>query len=48
LKDETNYLFLTYPNNPCGTSLSREKLKQIADICRKYNCYVVADEIYSE
>lgn len=28
--------------------MEKEKLKEIAGICRKYGCYIVSDEIYSE
>lgn len=48
LAGQNNYLFLTYPNNPMGITIGREKLKEIAAICRRHGCYVVSDEIYSE
>jgi len=39
-------LILNYPNNPSGFTLSEDRLKQIADVCRKYRILVISDEIY--
>ena len=41
-------LILNYPNNPTGTSYSLSQLKPLADVCRKHNILVIADEIYGE
>lgn len=41
-------LILNYPNNPTGVSYSPEQLKALADILRKHNVIVIADEIYGE
>ena len=42
-KYDVNFKF---PNNPTGTT--NQDLKNIADICKKYNILVISDEIYSE
>src|SRR5690606_3890090 len=41
-------LILPYPNNPTGAVMTVEELKAIADIVKKHDLLVVADEIYSE
>ena len=39
-------LVLNYPNNPSGLTLSRSRLKEIAEVCRHYHIIVISDEIY--
>ncbi len=39
-------LLLNYPNNPTGKSYSYNQLKALADVCRKHQIIVIADEIY--
>lgn len=46
--DRPKLLILNYPNNPTGTTYSVEELNDLADVCRKQNVIVVADEIYGE
>ncbi len=41
-------LFLTYPNNPTGTSYTADELTELATIARRYNIIVMSDEIYGE
>ena len=41
-------LILNYPNNPTGTTYSPKQLESLADVCRKHNVLVIADEIYGE
>lgn len=45
---KTKAVLLCYPNNPTGTQLEREDLELIADIVRKHDLLVIADEIYAE
>ncbi len=40
-------LVLNNPNNPSGVVYSKEELGEIADVCRKNNTLVLADEIYA-
>ncbi|MHA1672437.1 MAG: pyridoxal phosphate-dependent aminotransferase [Promethearchaeota archaeon] len=40
-------LLLTYPNNPTGTTFSREELQALAETARKLNMIILADEIYA-
>ncbi|MDY0078102.1 MAG: aminotransferase class I/II-fold pyridoxal phosphate-dependent enzyme [Bacteroidales bacterium] len=39
-------VILNYPSNPTGCTYSAEKLKQLAQVARKYQVVVVSDEIY--
>ena len=41
-------LVLPYPNNPTGAIMTKEDLEPIAEIVKKYDLYVLSDEIYSE
>ncbi len=44
---KTKALMINNPSNPTGMLYSREELEVIAEICRKHDIYVIADEIYS-
>ena len=39
-------LILCNPSNPCGKVFSREELLCIADIVRRYDAWVITDEVY--
>ena len=39
-------LILCNPSNPCGKVFTREELELIADLARKYDAYVITDEVY--
>ncbi|MQS89130.1 aminotransferase class I/II-fold pyridoxal phosphate-dependent enzyme [Companilactobacillus mishanensis] len=41
------FLF-NYPTNPTGVSYTRPELEKLADVLRKYDIFVISDEIYSE
>ncbi|MGQ9678743.1 MAG: pyridoxal phosphate-dependent aminotransferase [bacterium] len=44
----TKLIIINSPGNPTGGVLTREDLRQIADVALKYNVWILADEIYSE
>ncbi len=44
---KTRMLILNSPHNPCGSMLSREDLRQIADLAAKHDFWILSDEIYS-
>ncbi|KIL80400.1 N-acetyl-L,L-diaminopimelate aminotransferase [Bacillus badius] len=48
LTDKTKAVILPYPSNPTGVSLTEAELKDIADLLRGKEVFVIADEIYSE
>lgn len=39
-------LILCNPSNPCGKVFTRDELMIIADLAKKYDLYVVTDEVY--
>ena len=39
-------LILCNPSNPCGKVFTREELLIIADLAKKYDIYVITDEVY--
>lgn len=45
--ERRHLLVLNNPNNPTGVLYSRRELAKIADVCRKYGCLVLADEVYA-
>lgn len=46
--DSLKAVLLNYPTNPTGVTYSREQIKALADVLRKYNVFVISDEVYSE
>ena len=46
--DKLKAVILNYPANPTGISYSREQLEALAAVLRKYEIFVVCDEVYSE
>ena len=41
-------VILNYPANPTGVTYSREQMTALADVLKKYDVFVVCDEVYSE
>lgn len=39
---------LCSPHNPVGRVWNKEELQAILDVCKKYNVFIVSDEIYSD
>ena len=48
LTPRTKALFLNFPSNPTGASMTREDLLPIADFVKKHDLLVISDEIYAE
>ena len=46
--DKLKAVILNYPANPTGITYSREQLEALAAVLRKYEIFVVCDEVYSE
>jgi aspartate/methionine/tyrosine aminotransferase len=46
LSDKTRVIALCNPNNPTGAVLSPEDMQRIVALARKYDCYLLSDEIY--
>ena len=46
---EVKLLMLNYPNNPTGTTYSKDQVKRLAEVLRKYpDVYILSDEIYGD
>lgn len=46
INENTKCLMLNNPSNPTGMVYTKDELKALADICVKYDLYIIADEIY--
>ena len=45
-RQQPKALVLCNPSNPCGKVFTREELEFIADLARKYDTFVITDEVY--
>ena len=45
-QDGVKALILCNPSNPCGKVFTRQELTIIADLAKKYDIYVITDEVY--
>ncbi len=48
VKNETKLFILCSPHNPVGRVWTKDELKTIFEICRKYNVFVISDEIHQD
>ncbi len=48
LNESVELLVICNPNNPTSSSITREKMRQILDICKQYDIFVMVDETYVE
>ncbi len=48
ITDKTKILVLPFPNNPTGSIMTREDLREIVDVILEKDLYVISDEIYAE
>ena len=46
ITEKTKVVILPYPNNPTGAIMEKDDLESIAEVIRKYDLYVMSDEIY--
>lgn len=44
----TRAILITNPGNPTGVVLTRDEMRMIADIAKKYDLYLICDEVYRE
>jgi aminotransferase len=44
--EKTKAIIINTPNNPTGKVFSKDELQKIADLCMKWDVYVITDEIY--
>ena len=45
-KQHPKALILCNPSNPCGKVFTRAELETIADLAKKYDAYIITDEVY--
>lgn len=48
ITDKTKAILICNPNNPTGYLYSKEELETLRDIVKKYDLYLIADEVYRE
>lgn len=48
ITDKTRAILICNPNNPTGYLYSKQEMRQIRDIVKKYNLYLFSDEVYRE
>ena len=48
VNDKTRMIILNSPSNPTGGVIPMKDLQHIADTARRYDCWVVSDEIYTQ
>ena len=41
-------VLLNYPTNPTGVTYSRQQIKNLAEVLKKYPIFVISDEVYAE
>ncbi|MCD8146460.1 MAG: pyridoxal phosphate-dependent aminotransferase [Clostridiales bacterium] len=46
ITDKTKCVMLNNPSNPTGMLYDKEELQALADVCVKYDLFIIADEIY--
>jgi aminotransferase len=48
INKKTKAILINSPNNPTGYALSRKELDQIVDLVKKYDLYLISDEVYED
>ncbi|MBL7100616.1 MAG: pyridoxal phosphate-dependent aminotransferase [Nanoarchaeota archaeon] len=47
ITEKTKMIIINSPQNPCGSILAKEDLKEIAELAKKHDLWVISDEVYS-
>ena len=48
ITERTRAIIINYPNNPTGRILSSDEAELLRDIAKKYNLFIISDEIYEK
>ena len=48
ITDKTRAILICNPNNPTGYLYSKQEMMQLRDLVKKYNLYLLSDEVYRE
>lgn len=46
IRPNTKLIAVNTPNNPTGFTFTNAQLRQLCDICREHNLYLLSDEVY--
>ncbi|MCP4724854.1 MAG: aminotransferase class I/II-fold pyridoxal phosphate-dependent enzyme [bacterium] len=46
ISEKTKFIYISNPNNPTGSVLSRSAMERIVEAIEKYDAYLIADEVY--
>jgi aspartate/methionine/tyrosine aminotransferase len=46
VNENTKLICLNSPNNPTGSFIDEKLMKEIAELAKKYHCYILCDEVY--
>ena len=46
--DKVSAMIICHPHNPTGRVYNEDELKNIAEICRRYNVLMISDEVHSD
>ena len=47
VRSNTKLITINFPHNPTGAILSADRLKALAELCRKHGIYIFSDEIFN-
>lgn len=47
ISEKTKMIIINSPENPCGSILTKDDLKGIADLAKEHDLWVMSDEVYS-
>ncbi len=48
ITDKTRAIMISNPGNPTGVVYTEEEIRLLADICKEYDLFLIADEVYRE
>lgn len=48
INDKTRAILLSNPSNPTGTVYTEKEVRMIGEIAKKYDIYIIADEVYRQ
>lgn len=48
ITDRTRSIMMSNPGNPCGTVLTTEEMRMIADVAKEHDLFIISDEVYRE
>lgn len=48
ITNKTKAIMISNPGNPTGVIYTKDEIRMLADICKKYNLFFISDEVYRE